>query len=180
MTMPTLALAADMTARGISTDQYTSVSLAVASAIVREAAGVPISTTTAAITIPGTWGCYLDVPGPVTVATTVTIDDIPVSDFTVWPAYLYRAAGWGTPAAVVKVTITTGSAVPADIVQLVCELAVMVSASEAVDPRVASESVDDYQVAYRGDAPVSSIELPKATKDSLRARFASSPVAGQR
>jgi len=179
--MPTLALAADMTARGISTDRYTAVSLEVASAIVREAAGVPISTTTATIAVPGAWGCYLDVPGPVTVATTVTIDDVSVSDFIVWPAYLYRAAGWGTPAAVVKVTITTGSAVPADIVQLVCELAVMVSASEAVDPRVASESVPgEYQVAYRGDAPVSSIELPKATKDSLRARFASSPVVGQR
>jgi hypothetical protein len=175
-----LASAADMAARDISPDRYTSVSLAVASAVVRGAAGVPISATTATIATPGTWGCYLDVPGPVTAATTVTIDGDAVSDFVVWPAYLYRAAGWGSPASVVVMTLTTGSVVPEDIIQLVCELAVLVSASSAVDPRVASESVDDYQVSYRGDAAMSTIELPKATRDSLRARFASSPVTGVR
>lgn len=178
MTLQPLVSDVDMSARDIQVGRYTPVSLAVASAIVREAAGVPISTITATVTIPGAWGCYLNVPGPVTAAVTVTIDGESVTDFIVWPAYLYRANGWGSPASVVKVTITTGSEVPADIVQLVCELAVMVSASEAVDPRVASESVDDYQVSYRAEA--SSIELPKATKDSLRARFASSPVVGQR
>ena len=176
--MQPLITDADMSDRNISA--YSAVSLVVASAAIREAAGVPISVITATVATPGNWGCYLNMPGPMTAAVSVAIDGESVTDFIVWPAYLYRALGWGGPASKVVATITTGTEVPADIVQLACELAGLVFATETVDPRVASERIDDYQVTFRSDGTVSSIELPEATKRSLRARFSGSPVVGSR
>ncbi len=178
--MQPLATAADMADRDIAPTRYTAASLASASAAVREAAGVPISTTTATVVVPGTYGSYLDLPGPVTTATSVTIDGTPVTDYNVWPTSLCRSSGWGSPASQVSATITTGTTVPDDIVQLVCELAVLIAASDGDNPRIASESIDDAQVTYRDDGTTSAVELPEGTRLRLRARFGGSPVAGVR
>lgn len=175
MTLPPLATSADMEARGISPDRYTAVSLAVASAAVREAAGVPISVVEADIRVPGTWGVRLSVPSPAIGVDSVAIDGVAISDFAVWPSCIWRSAGWGSPASVITMRLTTGTEVPVDIVQLVCELAVLFASSQASDSRIASESVDDYSAAYRADSGISAIELPELTRARLRARF--SPVS---
>lgn len=178
--MEPLATAADMAARNIAPDRYTTVALAAASAAVREAAGVPISSVTATVVVPGTYGAYLELPSPLIAATNVSIDGVGAGTFQVRSTCLYRSGGWGGPSSQVQATITTGATVPEDIKQLVCELAVLTTASDPLDPRVASESIDGAFTSYRNDVTSSSIELPEATKRSLRARFSGSPVTGVR
>lgn len=128
------------------------------------------------------WGeQLLDLPGqPIQSVATVTLDGDTVTDFKLANDRLWRARGWGDGCepSVVVVTLTHGlPEVPADIVELVCNLAsvgMSAAASETtVDPRVVMERIDDYSVQFAqgGEAVASAMELPSGTRRRLRGRF---------
>lgn len=163
--------------------------LAVASASVRSAAGCAISETTSTVALDGWGDTILRLPGvPVSAVSAVSVDDVAVAstDYKLTAAGLWRAAGWGCsfePASV-EVTYTHGLGdVPADIVDLVCNLAAAgmveaaaLAAGGSFDPRVVVESVDDYRVQYAtGAGSVASVmDLPAGTRARLSARFGGS------
>ncbi len=159
------------------------------SASIRSAAGQPISSGTYTVTIPSEASRKLDLPTrPVTGVSSVTLDGEAIKDWTLLGNVLYREGMWHTPGQVpvpVTVTFTAGyNPVPEDIVRLVCSF---VSAGlvqdEAGGPGahrdMAYERIDDAQVGYRQgtDEVVDATELPKATKDALRARFGSPGIS---
>lgn len=163
----------DMAARGYGADDYQFELLDAVSEAIRDAAGAPVTLTTATICIPGSTSTWLDLPGPVRSVAAVTLDEsaLTADGYRVWPDRLWRRGGWGGPEVPVTITYTLGvEVVPADVVQLACELVILAASSEAVDPRIASEGVDDYRVTYR-DGRVSAVELPEGTRAMLRARF---------
>lgn len=184
MALANLAVTGDLSARGITPTAVHTTMLAVASSIVRGAAGSPILTTTSVVTL---WGLdsshWLDLPGkPVTVVSTVVHDGDTLTandDYKLVDGRLWGASPWGDgcePRKVV-VTMTHGFAVvPANIVQLVCDLAIVgaVAAAEgAHNPNVIAESIDDYAVSFApgAEAVASAVELPRLTKMWLRAQF---------
>lgn len=184
MALPDLALAADLSARGVTPTSVHTVMLAVASSLVRAAAGSPILQTTSTVTL---WGldqdCWLPLPGqPVTAVSSVTRDGTALvagDDYKLVDGRLWGAMPWGTGAEPMEVvvTMTHGLAtVPPHIVQLVCDLAIA-GADAATDgarnPNVIAERIDDYAVTFApgAEAVASAVELPKLTKAWLRAQF---------
>lgn len=174
-----LATELDFFARGIAADRWTASALAAASAAVLDAAGGPVGQTSGTVALVGSSRQWLDIPTPA-VVTAVTVDGVAVDDWTAFPHALFRAQGWGDPS-VVAVTGTFGyGVVPADVVQLVVDLTVMASASEALDPRVESEQIDDYRITYTPGA-ITAVEIPEGTRRMLRAQFGgSAAVTGSR
>lgn len=182
--LPNLAASADLTARGITPTAVHTVMLAVASSIVRAAAGSPILTTTSAVTL---WGLdadhWLDLPGkPVTAITSVTHDGTALTadvDFKLVDGRLWGSSLWGDGGEPLKVlvTLTHGfAAVPPHIVQLVCDLAIVganAATAGALDPRIIAEKIDDYAVTFRAgaEAVATAMELPDRTKRGLRSQF---------
>lgn len=181
MALPDLAASADLSARGVTPTSVHTVMLAVASSIVRAAAGGPIAQTTSTVTLTG-WGSKsLELPGrPVTEVAAVTVDAVAVTDWNLTDVgNLWRYCGWGheeCPASV-SVTMTHGlPTVPPYVVQLVCDLAIAGAAAApngAHDPRVVAERIDDYSVTFAqgADGVATAMELPAMTKRWLRARF---------
>lgn len=181
MALSDLAAAADLSARGITPTAVHTVMLSVASSIVRAAAGGPISETTSTVTLTGWGDKALELPGkPVQSVATVEVDGVAVTDFVLTDSgNLWRRVGWGysdepTP---IGVTMTHGlPTVPAHVVQLVCDLAIVGAAAApdgAHDPRVVAERIDDYSVTFAqgAEAVASAIELPALTRRWLRAQF---------
>lgn len=194
MALPDLATTADLDARGITyADKPTEVDalLAEASAMVREAAGVPILQTTSTVTLTG-WlhEPWLRLPGqPIRSVSAVSIDGTAVTDWRLADDRLWRELGWSTdhgPGSV-EVAMTHGlTAVPEDIVGLICA---MVAAGlkahrstddgtglAARDPSLQSVRIDDYSESYAtgADAAETSptvMALPQRTIDRLRTRF---------
>lgn len=183
MALAPLATSADLLARGVDvTDaDLADRMLASASAAVREAAGAPISEVTSTVEVEAPQhGRRLLLPSqPVTAVTSVTIDGEAASDYRVVSGHLWRRTGWATPCgdpATVEVTFTHGwTEVPADIVELVCDLAIagMSVAPEGAHVGLAYESIDDYRVGYLqgAEATASVWELPERTRLMLRRRF---------
>lgn len=186
MALASLASTGDLSDRGIDTSDATlaETMLDVASAAVRQAAGSPISETESTVVLYAWGDSLLHLPGlPVQTVATVEIDGTATTDFRFVGTALWRASGWGCSSepADVEVTMTHGlSEVPADIVDLVCNLAAAgqaeaasMAAGGAFDPRVVVESIDDYRVQYaEGAAAVASVfDLPTGTRARLRARF---------
>lgn len=194
MALADLATTADLDARGIT---YADVAaevdtlLAEASAMVREAAGVPIAQTTSTIDLTG-WlhEPWLRLPGPpIRSVASVAISGTTVTDWRLSDGRLWRANGWSddTGPATVTVTMTHGlAAVPEDIVGLVCAMvAAGIKARReaddgtglaARDPAVQSIRLDDYSETFATgeDAAVTSptaMSLPQRTRDALRTRF---------
>lgn len=184
--MEPLATTADLAARGIDTTDtaLTDALLASASAAIRDAAGVPISRTTATITLATPAGRRLDLPPPVQSVDSVAIDGDPVTDWSLVDNSLWRVRPWTRPGDIPKpvtVTLTFGlSEVPADIVDLVCNLvaAGLAHAEGGYESSVGklSERIDDYSVQYAqgADAVVSPMELPERTRRMLARRFGGS------
>lgn len=186
MALQDLATVADLTARGIDgAAQGAAVFLAAAQSAVRDAAGVPITRETFTVTIPGRPDEWLPLPGqPVVIVTTVLIDSTPVTDWKLVGGKLWRRCGWelrfGEPSTVTA-TITGGlAAAPADIVDLVCALVGMalgkVTAGDySSRGDLTGLRLDDYSEQYgnysAGDRLSGPLELPKATRDRLQARF---------
>lgn len=183
MALPNLAASADLSARGVTPTSVHTVMLAVASSLVRAAAGSPILETTSTVTL---WGLdrdqWLDLPGkPVTAVSSVTHDGdvLAADDYKLVGSRLWGASPWGgscEPLEIV-VTMTHGLAtVPPHVVQLVCDL-VIAGADAALDgarnPNVIAERIDDYAVTFApgAEAVASAMELPALTKAWLRAQF---------
>lgn len=182
MALPDLAAPADLSARGVDISDTAAVAtmLAVASSLVREAAGSPIlehgATVTLWATEPGHW---LEIPvRPVTAISSVTRDGSLVTDYKLVNGGLWRAAGWsGWEPLEIEVELTCGlPEVPASIVHLVCDLAILGmenATAGAIDPRAVAERIDDYSVTFAAGADMvaSAMTVPARTRSSLRARF---------
>lgn len=183
MTLPNLAVAADLTARGVTPTSVHTVMLGVASSLVRAAAGGPILEAESTVTL---WALdcspWLDLPGvPVTAVEEVVYDGdtLDADTYKLVNGRLWRSGTWGTglePVEVV-VTLTAGLVeVPAHIVNLVCDLAILgASAAEdgAHDPRVVAEKIDDYAVTFAPGAEgvASAMSIPQLTTNWLRSQF---------
>lgn len=183
MALPTLASVSDLEDREVDVTNMAlfNTMLAVASATVRSAAGSPILETTSTVAL-AAWGeTLLDLPGhPIRSVDSVSLEGSTVTDFKLANGRLWRRRGFGCahePSEVV-VTLSHGFAeVPADIVDLVCNLATAgaaaANAGETFDPRTVSEKIDDYYVQYAtgAEAVASIMDLPRASRDRLSARF---------
>jgi hypothetical protein len=173
---------ADLRARqytvAASDEVAASTRLEAASAAVREAAGCPISLTTSTVMLyPGTCASSTRLPGgPVRTITSVTVGGVAAAasswslrEGQLWMAYPLDV-GDG-----LQVTYVHGyDPVPADIVDLVCELAgAALLSAEPRDPRAAAEAIDDSRTTWQtgADATVSIMELPERTRLSLSRRF---------
>ena len=184
MALPDLAVAADLTARGITPGPIHTVMLAVASSLVREAAGAPILETDSTVSL---WALdctqWLTLPGkPVTAVTSVEVDGEALTVNTGYKLVhgdLWGSEPWGddlTPVEVV-VEMTHGlPVVPPHIVQLVCDLAILGAAAApegAHDPRVIAEQIDDYKVQFAPGAEgvASAMQIPALTRQWLRSQF---------
>lgn len=181
MALPNLAATADLSARGVTPTAVHTVMLAVASSIVRQAAGSPILETDSTVLLTAWGGRSLELPGrPVTAVATVEIDGTATTDFLLTDAgNLWRLAGWGCEdqPVTVEVTMTHGLvAVPPHIVQLVCDLAIAganAATTGAHDANVIAEKVDDYAVTFASgaEAVAMAVELPALTRRWLKAQF---------
>lgn len=182
MALPNLAAGSDLSARGVTPTAVHTVMLAVASSLVRAAAGGPILETDSTVTL---WGLddtsWLDLPGcPVTDVAEVVVESevLDAETYRLVDGRLWRAGTWGGCEPVeIGVTLTHGlPAVPPHIVQLVCDLTILganAAAEGAHDPRVVAERIDDYAVTFApgAEAVASAMEIPPMTKQWLRSQF---------
>ncbi|MGH3599809.1 MAG: hypothetical protein ACRDQH_05960, partial [Pseudonocardiaceae bacterium] len=157
----------------------------VASAAVRQPAGVPIVQATSTVKLMGKPGRWLPLPGPpVTAVSAVELDGEAITDARLISDQLWRANGWmaicGEPSEV-TVTQTHGlSEAPADIVDLVCRLvaaALVAWRSQPAGEGLAAtgnkvqESLGDYAVTYGSDGRITEMTLPESIRRQLAARF---------
>lgn len=183
--MDPLATVADITARGVTIDEaevpLVETYLESASAAVRDAAGTPISRATSTVALPAPAGAWLRLPAlPVVDVAAVTADGEEVGGWRLIGHRLHRGAGWGCTPVEVAVTYTHGLAeVPADIVDLVCRIAVqtlIAHRGEADGTGIAagdirSERIGDYSVTYGDDGSITELELSERLTERLRGRF---------
>lgn len=186
MALAPLATTDDLDARTITWDdqRLAETYLAVASAAVRNAAGVPISRVTSTVSLYGLGGQWLRLPGPpIASVADVVLDGDTLTDWALVDGCLFRQCGWevcGPVPMPAVVTYTHGlTEVPADVVDLVCRMtasALLAASSEAdgsglaVD-RIVSERLGDYAVTYDKASGATEMELAQVTRDRLRARF---------
>jgi len=193
MALAPLAMAADLSDRGVTITDTAAVTamLASASAAVRDGAGCAITRETSTVTLTTVPSRRIALPAaPVVSVASVTLDGVLLvsgTDYVVRGSSLWSLSGnwraeWEIPGDLV-VTFTHGMAeVPADIVDLVCSLAGAGLAATlegyASSAGKQYESIDDYRVGYAtGDDAVASVmELPERTKRSLRRRFGSTSL----
>jgi hypothetical protein len=182
--LPNLADAADLTARGVTPTSIHTVMLAVASSLVRSAADSPILETDSTVTL---WALdqsqWLSLPGkPVTAVTSVELDGDTLTagtDYKLVHGDLWSPMYWGDGCEPLEVVVemTHGLVeVPAAIVQLVCDLAILgaaAAADGAHDPRIVAEQIDDYKVQFAdgAEAVSSAMYIPELTAQWLRAEF---------
>lgn len=184
MALAPLATAADLAVKGVDINTHpdrVEFMLDVASSVIRDAAGVAISQATSTVSVVAPRGRWLTLPGPVTAVTSVLVDGVAVSDWILIGGMLWRTGGWSRqcdPVAV-TVTFTHGYAeVPADIVNLCCDLAKLgIEADESMATQPAgvvsaSFSIDDHteRIEFAPDARTL-MELPDSTKTWLAQRF---------
>jgi hypothetical protein len=183
MALAPLATVADLEARGvtITPDEAPTVNvfLDVASALVRDAAGSPISETTSTVALEGVPDPRLFLPGPpIRSVSAVLVDGQAVTGWKLASGALFGAAGWssGPDPSEVTVTYVHGlPTVPADIVDLVCrlvgqELVSFRSGEGATSRAVQSERIGDYQVTY-ADTESGTMSLTSFQRARLAARF---------
>lgn len=180
--MDPLATIADLEARGVtveaSEEAAVTVYLNVASALVRDAAGSPISQTVSTITTEGRGSSRLLLPGqPVTAVSAVAEDGVTLSDYKLLNGALWRSCGFSENTEY-EVTYTHGMAtVPADIVDLVCRLAGQELASlrsgEPASRPLKSERIGDYAVEFDTETDSGTMVLTDFQRSRLAARFGS-------
>lgn len=179
MALDSLATTADLPTAW-QADAKAARALAVASAAVRDAAGVPISQVTATITTPApTSGQVLGLPGPITAVTSVLVDGTAVTGYQNLGNGLWLRGGWACEPVPVSVTATFGlTEVPADIVDLTCTLAVAWLQHQAdggggSTAGLKAAAIDDASETYTDEAAgqVSPVYIPEATRRWLSARF---------
>ena len=181
MALAPLATTTDLSDRGVTTGNMNK-ALAVASAAIRDAAGVAISTKTSTIVVNAGWGNLLGLPGPVTAVTSVLIDGSAITsdDYEVLPNGLWRHCGWMVCGRPVPVTVacTHGfAAVPDDIVDLTCQLAIAwlnhTATGGGSTAGLQSAAIDDARESYTDEAAgqISPVFIPEVTRNWLARRF---------
>jgi hypothetical protein len=159
--------------------------LASATDAVRDAAACPISQATSTVTLVATDREQLDLPaGPVASVVSVSIGGTPVTGWDKVGDSVYFRGTWPASTclpAEVTVTYTHGlTVVPADIVDLVCQVAAIMGAQNG-DPgaggKVTAVRLGDYGETYSvpaGTESPSPVALPDTVKQALRTRFGTS------
>lgn len=153
--------------------------LAVASFMVRAAAGAVISSTTSTITIPAPWGQWLSLPSPVTGVASVSVDGTAVTGYRMQVDGLFLDEGWAdAPGAQATIVFTHGLAVvPKDVVDLTCQLALewLAYSNEGGGATVGLQSVklDDAAETYTLEhaARLYPVYVPTRTAEDLKRRF---------
>jgi hypothetical protein len=150
--------------------------LEVASAAVRDAAESTISEVTGTVTVPAPRGETLSL-GLVRNVTSVAIDGVTITDYKNVGGGLWRRCGWGVYSEV-TITATFGlPEVPADIVDLTCQLAVGWLRHDAEGggstAGLTMAALDDAREGYSDEAAgqVSPTFVPQLTREWLRSRF---------
>ncbi|WP_319061426.1 hypothetical protein [Streptomyces europaeiscabiei] len=149
--------------------------LDVASTLIRDAAGSPISEITSTVKLEGSGG-RLRLPGwPVTAVSAVEIDGEAVTDWKLRSGALTRSCGF-PDGSEVEVTYTHGlPEVPSDIVDLVCRLAgqqlVALRNGETASRPLKTERIGDYAVGYDTDVDSGTMLLTDFQRNRLAARF---------
>jgi hypothetical protein len=195
--LPALATAADLAARNIVLPANMDAGVVLNSAMdsVRDAAGCPIAQTTSTVTLVAADASWLDLPaGPVSAVASIMASDgvTPITDWTkVGDSVRLQGDSWppGTAFPVeIIVTYTHGlPIVPADIVDLVCQVAAIMGA-QGGDPGTGGKTtavrLGDFSETYSipaGTESPSPVALPESVKNALRARFGvSASVVGMR
>lgn len=185
MALDPLATTTDLSARGVTTPAGSlALALAIASAAIRDAAGVVISEEDSTITVPAPGGKLLSLPGPVTAVDAVTLDGtlLSVDDYEVLPNGLWRHCGWGCAPVPVEVTYTHGlTAVPVDIVDLTCQVAIAwlnhLALGGGSTAGLKSAKIDDAAEAYTDEdaGQISPVYIPEVTRQWLASRFGGGP-----
>jgi hypothetical protein len=190
-TLLPLATPSDLIARNIAIPSGMDATVALASATdsVRDAAGCPIIQTTSTVDLVATDPCWLDLPaGPVTAVASLTVDGTPLTGWKkVGDAVRIPAGAWplGTcfPAEVTAVYTHGLPIVPADIVDLVCQVTAIVFNQDG-DPgdggKLTSVRLGNYSETTTipaGTESPSPVALPDTVRNALRARFGTSVVA---
>lgn len=182
MALAPLATVADIEARGVAVDasetEAVTTYLDVASALVRDAAGSPVSETTSTVTLSREHDGNVLPGAPVTSVTSVLSYGEPVR----WGLRGQRLYVFEDCAADITVTYVHGlPEVPADITDIVCRLAVQElvkfreSPESALTARpVIQERIGDYSVTYGYTVTFSDMELPDYLRKRLAARFGNS------
>lgn len=179
MALASLAAVADLPAAW-SVDADAQRALDVASAAIRDAADSIIGPQqVSTVTVEGTDGRVLRLPGPVIAVTSVTIDGTARDSdcFEVMANGLWSSAGWGCAPVPVSVTYTVGGEVPADVADMCVQLAVswLQHRNEGGGSTAGLKSVriDDAAESYTDEAAgqISPVFIPAATRNWLRARF---------
>lgn len=185
MPLANLAATSDLTARGVDTSATALVDtmLAVASSLVREAAGSPIAETETTFSVGALdrsqWFGLSECVRPVTAIDTVEVDGVAVTDYKLINGNLWQPSYWsdGYEPSELVITATVGlPVVPAYITQLVCDLAILginTATVGAHDPSVIVEAIDDYSVTFSSGAQAvaSAMTVPALTRLGLRAKF---------
>lgn len=175
-----LASTADLSARYSVSGLRVATALEVASGLVRDAAGVPISLATATVIVNAGPGNLLELPGPIREVDTVDLDgfDLDAGAYLVQPNGLWRDCGWGRRPVPVTVTYTFGiTKVPADIIELTCQVAIAwlkhIAEGGGSTAGLKYVAVDDAREGYTDEASgqVTPVFIPELTRDQLRERF---------
>lgn len=173
-----LAPLADVADLPTGTSGETATALAVASAAVREAAGVPISVHTATVRTTAPQGHLLTLPGPISSVSSVSLDGTTLTDYEWLPNGLWRRSGWGHEPVPVTVTYTFGLAeVPDDVKDLTVQLALAwlshMSDGGGSVAGLKNVRLDDAAEGYtdEGAGQVSPVFIPEITRQHLRSRF---------
>jgi hypothetical protein len=178
MALAPLATIADLEARGVTVapeeTAAVNVHLDVASTLVRDAAGSPISESVSTVTLEGRGG-RLHLPGgPVTAVSDVVVDGVAVSDYKLLSGSLTRSCGFDYGTEVVVTYMHGLSTVPADIVDIVCRLVgqelVALRNGDVTSRGITSERIGDYAVTY-SDAETGTMCLSEYQRNRLAARF---------
>lgn len=187
MALDPLASLADLAALGlvVAVDEQAIATryLAVGSAAIREAAGVPISQTTSTVDLTGTPEQWLTLPGPPVISVaTVLLDGDAITDWRLRSHRLWRACGWQSDCGPSQVTVTQThglATVPDDIIDLNCRMAAAALADYRADEEnaglpavdIRSERIGDYAVTYGSEGLISTMQLPDWERERLAARF---------
>lgn len=159
--------------------------LDVVSAAIRDAAESAIGPEqTATVTVEGTEGRVLRLPGPVISVTSVEVDGTArdADCYEVMANGLWSRSGWGCGPVPVEVTYTFGTEVPVDIEDLCVRLAVAWlqdwDEGMTATPGVKYVRIDDAAEGYtdEGAGQVSPVFIPDVTRRWLAARFGGGPT----
>lgn len=183
MALAPLATTTDLSARGVTVGNL-ALALDVASAAVRDAAGSAISQLTSTVVVNAPRGNLLPLPGLVRSVASVSVDGtaLTADDYEVLPNGLWRECGWAPLGIPLPVTVTythglASTAVPADIVDLTCQLAIAwlnhTAAGGGSTAGLQSVAIDDARESYTDEAAaqISPVFIPEATRNWLARRF---------